>query len=46
MTIIWLIAYLVENTPDLFNGTGNDTAWLLVLGICLALDLLGGRSAL
>lgn len=40
MTIIWLIAYLIEDTPDLFNHTGNDTAWLIVLAICLVLDLV------
>lgn len=39
MTIIWLIVWLLENSPNIFNNTGNDTAWIIALIVCIMCDL-------
>lgn len=38
MTILWLLVWLINETPQvIFNPPNN---WLIGLGICLAIDLL------
>jgi hypothetical protein len=44
MTILWFIIWLIEGTPDILNGNGNDTAWLVTLGVAAILDFTGSRS--
>lgn len=46
MTVIWMIAYLLSNVPDLFNGTGSDHAWLLMLALCILVDVAGWIASL
>lgn len=46
MTVIWLIVWLIQGTPDVAAwGTWNN--WGIALFVCLALDLIGalGRSS-
>jgi hypothetical protein len=41
MTIIWLLVWLIKDTPELHQWN----AWLVALIICLIGDLMGTRSA-
>jgi hypothetical protein len=45
MTVLWLIVWLVQGTPDV-SSWGPWNSWGIALFICLALDLIGalGRS--
>lgn len=41
MTLIWLIFWLVEDTPEVaFQPDPNS--WAIGLLVCIAIDLLGG----
>lgn len=40
MTVIWLIVWLIEGTPELHQWNN----WLVALLICLAVDVFGGSS--
>lgn len=42
MTFIWLIVWLLSNTPnvDVLGGGWND--WGIALAVCLAIDIFGG----
>lgn len=42
MTFIWLIVWLVSDTPELHSWNN----WAIALIVCLAIDLLGGSRAL
>jgi hypothetical protein len=46
MTVIWLIVWLVQGTPDV-NSWGPWNNWGVALFVCLAIDLVGasGRGA-
>ena len=45
MTVLWLIFWLLDGTPDVvFSGQWNN--WAIALVICLALDIFGGGSRL
>lgn len=40
LTIIWLIAWLIEDTPALEgDALWGGSEWAVALGICLVLDL-------
>jgi hypothetical protein len=40
MTIIWLVVWLIKDTPDVASwGPWNN--WGIALFICLAIDLIG-----
>jgi hypothetical protein len=45
MTVIWLIVWLVEGTPDVV-AWGPWNSWGVALFVCLGLDLIAaiGRS--
>lgn len=45
MTIIWLIVWLISNTPNVewFSGGWND--WGIALAVCLAIDIFGSSRA-
>ncbi|GAB7037670.1 MULTISPECIES: hypothetical protein [Catenuloplanes] len=40
MTVIWLVAWLIDSTPEVASW-GPWNAWGIALFVCLALDLLG-----
>lgn len=40
MTVIWLIVWLLYNTPALHQWNN----WLIALIVCVAIDILGGGS--
>lgn len=45
MTVIWLIVWLIQGTPDVASW-GPWNGWGVALFVCLAVDLIGalGRS--
>jgi hypothetical protein len=43
MTIIWLIVWLVQGTPDVASW-GPWNSWGVALFVCLAVDLIGALS--
>ena len=44
MTVIWLIVWLFNGTPQvLMFGAWNT--WGVALGVCLAIDLIGALAA-
>ena len=40
MTVIWLIVWLVQGTPDVLSW-GPWNSWGVALFVCLAVDLIG-----
>jgi hypothetical protein len=40
MTVIWLIVWLVQDTPEV-HSWGPWNSWGTALFICLAIDLMG-----
>jgi hypothetical protein len=44
MTIIWLIVWLVQGTPDVASW-GPWNSWGIGLFVCLAIDLLGALGS-
>lgn len=42
MTIIWLIVWLVKDTPSVEFANFDLNNWAIALVICLALDIFGG----
>lgn len=37
--VIWCIVYAISNAPNIWNHTGNDTAWLITGAIALLLTI-------
>lgn len=44
MTIIWLVVWLLNSTPDVDFGNFGSNPWAISLVICLAIDLFGGSK--
>lgn len=44
MTFIWLIVWLVKDTPSI-DTSGDWNNWAIALVVCIAIDLLGGKAA-
>jgi hypothetical protein len=40
MTVIWLVAWLIEGTPDVASW-GPWNSWGIALFVCLAIDVVG-----
>jgi hypothetical protein len=40
MTVVWLIVWLVQDTPDVASW-GPWNSWGIALFVCLAIDLIG-----
>jgi hypothetical protein len=43
-TILWLILWLVSETPEVSLSPLND--WAVGLAVCLAIDLFAGKRVL
>jgi hypothetical protein len=41
MTVLWLLVWLVKDTPPVADWNN----WMVALVVCLAIDLLGGGVA-
>jgi hypothetical protein len=43
MTVIWLLVWLVKDTPDVASW-GPWNSWGVALFVCLAVDLIGATG--
>ena len=41
MTLLWLIVWVLSGVPEV----GHWNAWMIALGVCLLIDILGIREA-
>jgi hypothetical protein len=44
MTVIWLLVWLVKDTPDVASW-GPWNSWGVALFVCLAVDLIGAMGS-
>ncbi|PWV84316.1 hypothetical protein SAMN05421630_1011004 [Prauserella marina] len=44
MTVIWLIVWLINGTPEVASW-GPWNAWGIALFVCLAVDVIGALGA-
>ena len=42
MTVLWLIVWLLKDTPEVYAWN----SWLVALVVCVVVDVLGTRNAI